>query len=108
MARGVQVGTDNINGVEIPLFVEEYEPSLGYFKSNLELFEYYYKIATDQNIDPQILHDYADFCSDVNLSKEEYEKSKGPFRFEVVRLAIRYLFCSDNSKDIVPKEKLKD
>lgn len=108
MARGIQVGTDNIDGVEIPLFVEEYEPSLGYFKSNLELFEYYYKIATDQNIDPQILHDYADFCSDVNLSKEEYEKSKGPFRFEVVRLAIRYLFCSDNSKDIVPKEKLKD
>ena len=108
MARGIQVGTENIGGDEIPVFVEEFKPSLGYFKSNFELFEYYYKIATDPNIDPQILHEYADLCDYESISKEEYESSKGPFRFEVVRLAIRYLGCTDNSKDIVPKEKLKD
>ena len=60
MARGIQVGTENIGGDEIPVFVEEFKPSLGYFKSNFELFEYYYKIATDPNIDPQILHEYAE------------------------------------------------
>lgn len=78
MARGIQVGTDNIDGVEIPLFVEEYEPSLGYFKSNLELFEYYYKIATDQNIDPQILHDYADFVVTSIYQKKSMKSQKAP------------------------------
>lgn len=108
MAKRIQVGTVSCNGIETPIFEEGFKPFLGYFKSNLELFDYYYKIATDPNIDPQILHEYASLCDQDQLTEGEYKNTKKPFRYEVMRLAIDYLFSKDKSYELVADKDLTE
>lgn len=108
MAKRIQVRKVSCNGVEIPIFEEGFKPFLGNFKSNLELFEYYYKIATDPNIDPKILHEYASLCNQDQLTEDEYKNTKKPFRYEVMRLALDYLFCKNKSYELVADKDLND